>query len=73
MDEKISVGDTHNRRDLAYLIAGKGNGALRSGRSLRYTNQPHNKLLAALVNMFGFAITGFGDPAYAGSLAGLGP
>jgi hypothetical protein len=69
---EIAIGDTHDRRDLAYLVAGKGNGAIKAGRSLKYTGQPHNQLLAALVNMFGFSLPGFGDPMFSGVLSGLG-
>jgi hypothetical protein len=54
------------------MLAGKGNGALRAGRSLRLPGTPHNQLLAALVNMFGFSIPGFGDPMFPGVLPGLG-
>jgi len=69
---ELSVGETHNRKDLCFMLAGKGNGALRAGRSLRFNGTPHNQLLAALVNMFGFSIPGFGDAMFPGVLPGLG-
>ncbi|HET6281952.1 MAG TPA: DUF1552 domain-containing protein [Polyangia bacterium] len=69
---ELSIGDTHNRKDLCFLLAGKGNGALRSGRSLRFNGTPHNQLLAALVSMYGTPIPGFGDPMFPGVLPGLG-
>jgi len=67
---ELSKGTDHNRRDLPYVLAGKGNGTLRPGRYL-HVNDPHNKLFASFLNMFGTAATGFGDPRYPGTLAGL--
>jgi hypothetical protein len=67
---ELSRGSDHNRRDLPYVLAGKGNGALRSGRYLR-VNEPHNKLFTSFLNMFGIAATSFGDAAYPGALTGL--
>jgi hypothetical protein len=70
---ELSEGGAHDRRGLAYLLAGKGNGALRSGRYLTLNGQPHNQLFAALLNMFPIpAVTGFGDPMFTGVLPGLG-
>jgi hypothetical protein len=68
---ELSTGTDHNRRDLAYVVAGKGNGAVRTGRSLKFTGQPHNQLFAAFLNMFGVAAKGFGDPRFSGTLSGL--
>jgi Protein of unknown function (DUF1552) len=68
---ELSAGQVHNRRDLPYVLAGQGNGALRPGRYLHNTGDPHNKLYAAFLNMFGIAATGFGDPRYPGVLTGL--
>lgn len=67
---ELSRGSDHNRRDLPYVLAGKGNGALRPGRYLR-VNEPHNKLFTSFLNMFGIAGTSFGDAAYPGALTGL--
>jgi hypothetical protein len=69
---ELSRGSDHNRRDLPYLLAGKGGGTLRPGRSLRFNGEPHNRLLASFLNMFGVPTTGFGDAAYPGTLSGLG-
>jgi Protein of unknown function (DUF1552) len=68
---ELSRGSDHNRRDLPYILAGKGNGALRPGRYLHNVGDPHNKLFASFLNMFGIAGNGFGDPAYQGTLSGL--
>jgi hypothetical protein len=69
---ELSAGQVHNRRDLPYILAGQGNGALRPGRYLHNAGDPHNKLYAAFLNMFGITATGFGDPRYPGVLTGLG-
>jgi hypothetical protein len=69
---ELSGGQVHDRRDLPYVLAGKGNGALRPGRYVKNGGDPHNKLYAAFLNMFGITATGFGDPRYGGVLGGLG-
>jgi hypothetical protein len=68
---ELSAGQIHDRRDLPYVLAGKGNGALRPGRYVKNGGDPHNKLFAAFQNMFGITSTGFGDPRYPGVLTGL--
>jgi Protein of unknown function (DUF1552) len=69
---ELSRGAVHDRRDLPWVLAGQGNGTLRSGRYLHNAGDPHNKLFAAFLNMFGIAATGFGDPKFPGVLSGLG-
>jgi Protein of unknown function (DUF1552) len=69
---ELSRGTDHFRRDLPYVLAGKGNGALRPGRFLKMNGEPHNRLYASFLNMFGQAATGFGDPAFPGTLPNLG-
>ena len=69
---ELSAGQVHNRRDLPYVLAGKGNGALRPGRYVQNGGDPHTKLFAAFLNMFGITANGFGDPRYPGVLSGLG-
>jgi hypothetical protein len=70
---ELSDGDTHNRRDLGWIIAGKGNGAIRTGRSVKYSNNPTtNQLFVSLMNMFGSTTTTFGASQFnKGTLAGL--
>jgi hypothetical protein len=68
---EMAVGASHDRRGMNFLLAGLGNGAIRAGRYLKYKGEPHNQLWAALLNMFGFDVKGFGDPTYAGVLPGL--
>ncbi len=69
---ELSDGDTHNRRDLGWIIAGKGNGAIRTGRSVQYRNTTTNQLFASLMTMFGEPTQNFGDPQLKGALSGLG-
>lgn len=69
---ELSDGDVHNRRDLGWIIAGKGNGAIRTGRSVRYTNTTTNRLFASLLTMFGAPTDSFGAPQFSGTLSGLG-
>ena len=70
---ELSDGDTHNRRDLGWIIAGKGNGAIRPGRNLRWTsNYPTtNQLFASLMTMFGSPTNTFGASQWTGTLSGL--
>jgi hypothetical protein len=69
---ELSDGAAHDRRGLCYLLAGKGNGALRSGRFLTMNGQPLNQLYASMMNMFPVPpVTGFGDPMFPGLLSGL--
>jgi Protein of unknown function (DUF1552) len=69
---ELSDGDTHNRRDLGWILAGKGNGAIRTGRSVQYKNTTTNQLFASLMTMFGTPTENFGDPQFKGTLSGLG-
>jgi hypothetical protein len=69
---ELSDGDVHNRRDLGWILAGKGNGALRTGRSVRYTNTTTNQLFASLSTMFGAPTESFGAAQFPGTLSGLG-
>jgi hypothetical protein len=70
---ELSDGDIHNRRDLGWIIAGKGNGAIRTGRSVQYgRSTTTNQLFASLMTMFGSPTDSFGAPEYDGVLSGLG-
>ena len=66
-------GNNHSRKSMPWVLAGSGGGALRTGRYVRYPdNPPHNNLLVSLVNAFGVEATTFGNPAYCtGALTGL--
>lgn len=69
---ELSDGDTHNRRDLGWIIAGKGNGAIRTGRSVQYRNTTTNQLFASLMTAFGSPTERFGNAQFSGTLSGLG-
>jgi hypothetical protein len=69
---ELSRGSDHDRTDLPYVLAGQGNGALRPGRYVQNKGDPHNKLFAAFLNMFGVPVTSFGAAEYPGVLTGLG-
>ncbi len=69
---ELSEGEIHNRRDLGWIIAGQGNGAISTGRSVRYTNTTTNQLFASLMTMFGAPTDRFGAPQFSGTLSGLG-
>jgi hypothetical protein len=68
---ELSQADVHNRRNLPYVVAGKCNGKLQTGRFLHYDNTAHNQLLASFMNMFGIPSTGFGEPDFPGTLSGF--
>jgi hypothetical protein len=69
---ELSDGDIHNRRDLGWIIAGSGNGAVRTGRSVQYTSQvTTNQLFASLMTLYGAPTEGFGAPQFSGTLSGL--
>ena len=68
----IAQGQSHARRQMPYVIAGGGGGALKTGRFLRYEGAWHNDLLVALAQAMGVGIETFGNPAYCtGALPGL--
>jgi Protein of unknown function (DUF1552) len=68
---ELSDGASHDRRGQPWVLAGQGNGALRPGRYLHNAGDPHNKLYAAFLNMFGITANGFGDARFPGVLTGL--
>lgn len=69
---ELSNGEIHDRRDLGWIIAGQGNGSIRTGRNLRVTNTTTNQLFASLMNMYGSPTESFGAPEFGGTLSGLG-
>jgi hypothetical protein len=58
----ISDGDRHNHDDLPILLAGQGNGTLKTGRHLRYPKEtPLTNLYLSLLDRMGLALDSFGD------------
>lgn len=68
---ELSQGEVHSRRGLPYVLAGRAGGQLPTGRFLEYSGEPHNQLYTSFLNMFGVQATGFGEPDFPGTLAGL--
>ncbi|MBX7102072.1 MAG: DUF1552 domain-containing protein [Myxococcaceae bacterium] len=69
---ELSRGNTHARKPLPFVLAGKCAGAFRTGRFVTYSGQPHNNLLVSLMNAMGVPGSSFGNPAYCtGPLPGL--
>jgi hypothetical protein len=68
---ELSQAEVHDRRNLPYVLAGKAQGKVPTGRYLKYNGDPHNKLLATFMNIFGVNVTGFGEAMYPGVLAGI--
>jgi hypothetical protein len=68
---ELSQGEVHDRRGLGWIIAGKGNGAIGTGRNVTYNNTTTNQLFASLMTMFGSPTDSFGAPQFSGTLSGL--
>src|SRR6202040_4126874 len=66
----ISDGNAHNHEDLPILLAGKGNGTLKTGRHVRYPKEtPLTNLYLSLLDRMGVSMDSFGDST--GRLTGL--
>jgi len=58
----ISDGNRHNNENLPILVAGKGGGALRPGRHIRYPEEtPLNNLFLSMMDVMGAPADSFGD------------
>jgi hypothetical protein len=58
----IGDGDRHNHDDLPILVAGKGGGAVKTGRHLRYQNgTPMTNLFVTMLDRAGMPVDKFGD------------
>lgn len=69
---ELGRGNNHTRKDIPFVLAGRAGGALKSGRYLKYDQDPHNNLHVSLLNMMGIDTNTFGNPAYCtGPLSGL--
>jgi hypothetical protein len=68
---ELSQAEIHDRRRLPYVLAGKAQGKLQTGRYLKYDAVPHNQLLTSFLNLYGIPAAGFGEPDFPGTLAGL--
>lgn len=69
---ELGKGNSHDKRDIPYVLAGKAGGALRTGRYLRYGSEPHGDLFVSILQALGIDESSFGDPDYCnGPLPGL--
>jgi hypothetical protein len=58
----ISDGNRHNNEDLPVLLAGRGGGAIRTGRHLRYEPEtPMTNLFLAMLDSMGAPVESLGD------------
>jgi hypothetical protein len=60
---ELGKGNSHTLNDIPFVLVGNGLD-LRMGRSLRYRNVPHNRLLMSLAHGFGHCIESFGIDDY---------
>lgn len=58
---ELSEPSSHAKRNMPFLLAGGDGKTLPTHRWLRHDGQPHNKLLTAILNLFGDPRTQFGD------------
>jgi hypothetical protein len=68
---ELSQAEVHDRKRLPYVLAGKAQGKVPTGRYLKYSGQAHNQLLATFCNIFGMNVTGYGESMYPGVLGGI--
>lgn len=60
---ELGVGNTHDYRNIPWLIAGGGGGTIKGGRYLQYPGIPHNDMLVSICHAMGFNdVTTFGIP-----------
>jgi Protein of unknown function (DUF1552) len=69
---ELGKGNSHTLNDIPFVLAGNGLD-FKMGRSIKYKNVPHNRLLLALANGMGHHIERFGNPnlCSGGALTGL--
>ena len=57
---ELGNGYSHSPADVPYVLAGRANGALNTGRFLQYENASHGELFAAVGQALGLATQSFG-------------
>jgi hypothetical protein len=69
---ELGKGNSHTHDNIPFVLVGGGLD-FKMGRSLKYKQVPHNRLLIALANAFNHPIKTFGNPSFcgAGPLTGL--
>ena len=69
---ELGQGNSHTLDNIPFVLVGGGAG-FDMGRSLKYSNAPHNRLLMSIAHGFGHRIEKFGNPNFCGDglLTGL--
>lgn len=60
---ELGKGNSHTLNDIPFVLVGNGLG-FRMGRSVKYPNVPHNRLLLSIAYGFGHRIEQFGEPKF---------
>ena len=58
---ELSVPDSHAKNNMPFMLAGGDGKTVKTGRWIKCGNLPHNKLLTAILNVYGDPRTNFGD------------
>lgn len=61
---ELSIGNTHSRKGLRWMLAGSAGGALKTGRYVQYSGVPHNNLLVSIARAVGLDLDTFGPSKY---------
>jgi hypothetical protein len=62
---ELGKGNSHTLNDIPFVLVGNALG-FQMGRSLKFDQLPHNRLLLSLAHAFGHHITRFGNPDFCG-------
>ncbi len=69
---EISRSNSHDYRNMPFVLAGSGGGAFQTGRYVRGNGAPTNKLYTSIAHAMGADLETIGDPRYGtGRLPGL--
>jgi hypothetical protein len=70
---ELGVGNTHDYKNIPWMLAGGAGGYFKMGRYLQFADVPHNNLLVSICNAMGLSdVTTFGIPGVCtGALPGL--
>lgn len=60
----IAEGQSHERKDMPYVLAGGAGGAVKMGRYLKFNGDPHNNLLVSVCNAMDVPVKTFGNPEF---------
>lgn len=63
---ELGKGNSHTLDNIPFVLVGNGLD-FKMGRSIKFPNVPHNRLLMSFAHGFGHRITRFGNPDYCGS------